>query len=126
MAILEEVIRTDITRGRGSSSDPFRTVSQVFTKEGVLIAENDTVAPIQNEDGSWGTPPVLVQFPTPDQGWRIYCEEQPAFRGFGYLVYGDSAISTAVWIEEGHHFMCHGNSVRVVTHWMPLPTLPSE
>lgn len=38
--IIELIITTD-TRGTGNSDNPYRTVTQLFTKDGNLIAEDD-------------------------------------------------------------------------------------
>lgn len=38
-----QVIRTRLaTRGRGTSEDPFRTVEQFWSLDGVLLAQNDS------------------------------------------------------------------------------------
>jgi hypothetical protein len=41
MAHCEEVIITTTPRGRGEAINPYRTVTQVFKKNGDLISEND-------------------------------------------------------------------------------------
>lgn len=38
---LIEVIQAYVTRGRGTPENPYRTVTQFWSKEGELLAEND-------------------------------------------------------------------------------------
>ena len=40
----EEVILVNTRRGAGNDEDPVRVVLQVYSKDGILLAENDPVA----------------------------------------------------------------------------------
>jgi hypothetical protein len=42
LAKLVELIACKFKRGTGTESDPFRTIYQLWTKDGELVAENDS------------------------------------------------------------------------------------
>lgn len=54
MARIVELIETQRVAGTGTGGDPIRTVEQLFTKDGVLVAECDRWAGSQN---CWYIPP---------------------------------------------------------------------
>ena len=42
MARIVKLIQTEITKGNGTSTDPYRRVVQYWTKEGELLWEDDS------------------------------------------------------------------------------------
>ncbi len=48
MAHLEEIIVSVENKGMGEPHDPIRNVTQYWSKDGNLLAENDPLAPIYN------------------------------------------------------------------------------
>jgi hypothetical protein len=45
-----QVILAFPTRGKGTDEDPFRTVTQVFTLDGQLIAEKDPTEEVKKDE----------------------------------------------------------------------------
>lgn len=57
MAHLQEIIITSELKGRGNAQDPERAVTRFWSKDGVLLAETDPMAPQYDKKKSeWVVP----------------------------------------------------------------------
>ena len=83
--------------------------------------DHSDMAPFINEDGSWKRD---------DKEWISLDEKWPE-QGIDVLVFAEGKISQAWWDRMSSHFgdwydVKNASVIEGVTHWMPLPSPPTD